>query len=325
MTHFQALQVLPPESQIQSFGEAQEIRDRIVWGMLDNLTVGNMLNEWLSTLSPRTQVNYQSGVRVLEAAGLIAPGLSLQAFSQLNHDAVIDKIKLVTSWAETSRQARAALYISFTRFLSRRFPGAFKKAMPSREGTGKTFFRVHEKVVTQAMNQSQWLAFFDCLYQINNRDCLIAKVTLQGGKRIREVLSLTTDQIDWERREITFTQSKTKGVRKETVITYPESVIAEILELVGDRQGFVFLSCKGNAVILNQVANTFAKAGARANIPFKVTPHVLRASAVTYLKQQGFSDSDIQKVTGHASSEMVNAYDKSSRADNASKKVSLIT
>lgn len=36
-------------------------------------------------------------------------------------------------------------------------------------------------------------------------------------------------------------------------------------------------------------------------------------------------DSDIQKVTGHASSAMVNAYDKSSRADNASKKVSLIS
>ena len=72
------------------------------------------------------------------------------------------------------------------------------------------------------------------------------------------------------------------------------------------------------------LATTFEKGGKIANIPFKVTPHVLRASTVTYLKQQGFSDSDIQKVTGHASSEMVNAYDKSSRADNASKKVSLI-
>ena len=75
---------------------------------------------------------------------------------------------------------------------------------------------------------------------------------------------------------------------------------------------------------LCQLAVTFEKAGKIANIPFKVTPHVLRASTVTYLKQQGFSDSDIQKVTGHASSQMVNAYDKSSRADNASKKVTLI-
>ena len=325
MTLFQAVQVLPPDSEIQTFGQAKELRDRIIWDRIDTLSVGCLLNEWFSTLSHRTQINYQSGIRVLEANGLIDPALSLQAFSLLNHDAVVDKIKHVSPWAETSRQARAALYISFTRFLSRRFPETFKKAMPSREGSGKTFFRVHDKVVTNAMNQAQWVAFFSELYAINFRDCLIAKVTLQGGKRIREVLSLTVDQINWERREITFTQSKTKGIRKETVITYPESVMAQLRELVGERIGYVFVSSKGNPITLNQVANTFAKAGSRASIPFKVTPHVLRASTVTYLKQQGFTDSDIQKVTGHASSEMVNAYDKSSRADNASKKVSLIS
>jgi integrase/recombinase XerD len=60
-------------------------------------------------------------------------------------------------------------------------------------------------------------------------------------------------------------------------------------------------------------------------VSFKVTPHVLRATAITYLKQQGFADSDIMKVTGHVSAEMVHAYDKSSRADNATKRVSLIS
>ena len=77
--------------------------------------------------------------------------------------------------------------------------------------------------------------------------------------------------------------------------------------------------------MINQVAVTFAKAGKEAGIPFKITPHVLRASAVTYLKQQGFHDSDIMRVTGHATSEMVYAYDKSARSDNASKKVNLIS
>lgn len=318
-----AIQVIP-SSPIQSFEQAQSMKDRIVWGGIELLTVGHMLDEWLASLSYRTRINYQSGVRMLSAAGMINPMLSLQMFSLVNHDAIVDRIKQIDDWQETSRQARAALYISFTRFLSRRFPEIFKKAMPSREGTSKTFFRVHEKVVTEAMNQAQWTAFFSALEKINVRDCLIAKITLQGGKRIREVLSLRTDQIDWKRREITFTQSKTKGVRKETVITYPESIMKALKEYVGTRKGYVFISNRGNPVILNQVAITFSKAGKQAGIHFKITPHVLRASTVTYLKQQGFSDSDIQKVTGHASSEMVNAYDKSSRADNASKKVSLI-
>lgn len=312
------------EMTIGSFVQAQSMKDNIIWDGMNVLTVGCLLDDWVATLGHRTRINYQSGVRILATVGFINPMISLQAFSMVNHEAVIDRIKQVTDWKETSRQARAALYISFTRFLSRRFPGVFKKAMPSREGTNKTFFRVHEKVVTEAMNQAQWTRFFSELKNINTRDCLLAKVTLQGGKRIREVLSLTVDQINWERREITFTQSKTKGVRKETVITYPESIMKELHEYIENRKGHVFVSRNGSAVILNQVAITFAKAGEKAGVPFKVTPHVLRASAVTYLKQQGFADSDIQKVTGHASSEMVNAYDKSSRADNASKKVCLI-
>lgn len=317
--------IVTPQTEIESFEQAEAIRNRIIWDKIDSLNVESVIFEWLATLSYRTRINYQSGVRMLTAAGLLNPSMSLQAFSLVNHDAIIDRIKQVSSWQETSRQARAALYISFTRYLSRRFPNIFKKAMPSREGTSKTFFRVHEKVVTEAMNLAQWTAFFSALQEINSRDCLIAKITLQGGKRIREVLTLTVEQINWEKREITFVQSKTKGVRKETVITYPESLMRVLKEYIGERKGYVFLSYKGNPVVLNQVANTFAKAGKAAGIPFKVTPHVLRASAVTYLKQQGFSDSDIQKITGHASSEMVNAYDKSDRANNATKKVSLVS
>lgn len=316
--------IIRPESEIETFEQAKTLKSRIVWDKLEAMSVESTLFEWFETLSYRTRINYQSGVKKLVIGSLLNPLMNLQAFSLVNHDAVIDRIKLIADWQETSRQARAALYISFTRYLSRRFPSVFKKAMPSREGTSKTFYRVHEKVVTEAMNQAQWSAFLAALEIINPRDCLIAKITLQGGKRIREVLHLMVDQIDWGKREITFTQSKTKGVRKETVITYPESIMKALRLYIGDRQGYVFLSSKGNPVILNQVANTFARAGKKSNVPFKVTPHVLRASAVTYLKQQGFSDSDIQKITGHASSEMVNAYDKSSRADNASKRVSLV-
>ncbi len=93
---------------------------------------------------------------------------------------------------------------------------------------------------------------------------------------------------------------------------------------VGSREGLVFVTRNGKPVMLKQVANVFAKAGKSAGIPFKVTPHVLRASTVTYLKLQGFPDSDILRVTGHASAEMVYAYDKRSDEINASEKVNLI-
>lgn len=198
------------------------------------------------------------------------------------------------------------------------------KAVPSKEGVSKTFYRVREKVATEAMTKMQWSEFLDELEKINKRDCLIAKIILQGGKRMSEVLALTTRAIDFNLREITFQQSKTKGYKKETIITYNQEIMVELKEYIGSRKGLVFITKTGGSVMANQLSINFAKAGERAGIPFRITPHVLRASTITYLKVSGFSDSDVMKISGHASSEMVNAYDKSDRAQNASKKVSLV-
>ncbi len=313
------------DSNIETYEQAKALQANLIWKRLDEITLEEALSFWLTTLAKKTQINYRSGIRKLIEFGLINPLMTLQAFSLINHEAVIDHIKLIQDWAESSRQARAACYVSFTGFLSRRLQGVVKKALPNKEGSSKTFFRIGEKVKTQAMTQAQWVQFFKELDKINPRDCLIGKVILQGGKRVNEVLSLQIHQIDWDRCEITFPQSKMKGVYKETVITYSESIMKMLRALTGDRTGHVFITRFGKSVMINQVAVTFAKAGKKAGIPFKVTPHVLRASAVTYLKQQGFQDSDIMRVTGHATSEMVYAYDKSARADNASKKVTLIS
>jgi integrase/recombinase XerD len=311
------------------YDDAVAITKRVTWAKLKDRSVKEALEIWFTTLSPRTAINYCSGMQKLQEHGFIDLFLSLQAFALINHDAIIDRIKkeVITDeeWSECTRQARASCYISFTGFLSRRFQGMVKKAVPCKEGNGKTFFRVHDKVKSNAMTQSQWIAVLQELGKINSRDCLIAKMALQGGKRINEVLTLTTDRIAWDRGEITFLQSKTKGTHKETVITYPKSVIDELRLYIGSRSGVVFVTRTGKSVPMNQLAKTFYKAGVLAKIPFKVTPHVLRASTVTYLKQQGFSDSDIMRVTGHASAEMVYAYDKTARADNASKKVSLVS
>ncbi|MGK5593882.1 MAG: tyrosine-type recombinase/integrase [Parachlamydiaceae bacterium] len=280
---------------------------------------------WLDTLALLTKRNYLSGLKRLIEYGLINPLKTLQDFALANHQSIIDQIKLIKGWSECSRQARAACYISFTGYLNRRLQGMIKKALPNKEKESKTFFKVYEKVKTKATNHAQWQSFLQALAKINKRDCLIAKITLQGGKRIGEVLSLQTENIDWSINEITFKQSKTKGYIKETVITYPDSVMKSLKEYIGERVGDIFVTRSNNKVSLRQVAKTFAKTGLAANLPFKITPHVLRASTVTYLKGQGFADGDIMKVTGHASAELIYAYDKSSRSENASKHVSLVS
>lgn len=80
---------------------------------------------------------------------------------------------------------------------------------------------------------------------------------------------------------------------EEIFVTYPENLMGNIREYLGDRFNFLFVTRKGEKVSNTQLNRTYGKAGKKAKIPFKVTPHVLRATFVTHLKSQGFTDSDI--------------------------------
>ena len=306
------------------YEDSKRIVRESVWRDLASISVAEAIEQWLLMFGPRTAKTYRHGINVLASARLINLDLTLQEFALINHNNIVDDIKKKLPQTEGTKQARAACYLSFTRYLHRRTDGLVPRAIPCREGSNKTFFKIREKVKTNAMNHKQWAQFLKELERINKRDCLIAKLLLQGGKRLSEVLTLTTQQIDFTAREITFNQSKTKGFEKETVITFPQTAIDELSEYLKGRSGLVFITNHGKRIMPNQLAVTFALAGENAKIPFKVTPHVLRTTTVTYLKKEGYADSEIMKVTGHASAEMVHAYDKSERSDNPTKEVSLI-
>ncbi len=175
------------------------------------------------------------------------------------------------------------------------------------------------------MSQKQWPTFFEQLERINPRDALIGKLMLQGGKRVSEVLSAMIKDINWSEGEITYQQSKTKGVEHNIVITHPGPMMQKLKEyLAGRVDGLIFITRNKRKIHPGQIERNFSKAGSRAGVPFKVTPHVLRASLVTYLKMNGYNDTDIMKITGHSSAEMVALYDKIADRDNLSKNVSLV-
>lgn len=321
-----------------SFKRAQEVKQEGLWRQLEGVPLQQAIEQWLESISnPRTKRAYTMAMQELAKNRLINPSMSLQGFSMRNHDVTVDFIKtkkLYSSkgggnvnrqWSEATRQQRAAAFVSFTGFLSRRTEGIIRKATPNKEGQYRTFHRINQHVVTPAFSSpKEWKRFLKELEKINPRDCLIAKIMLQGGKRISEALSLDTRDIDFEKGEITFAQSKTKGEARQTIISYPQAVMLELKEYIGDRKGYAFVTQSGNPVKPQQLERNFKKAGERASIPFKVSPHVLRATTVTYHKKQGSPDSDIMKITGHADSEMIRMYDKSDLADNASKRINLV-
>ena len=300
---------------------------RSFWDSIKNLPVNLFIADWLGQFEENSRKNYEYYIRKLAEIGLINPELSLEDFREQPHERILDQIKRIpeTTWKEATKQVHASVYLSFTGYLQRLTEGKVRKAIPSRHGASKTFKKIREKVASISLVQREWLKLLDELYKINPRDGLIIKICLHGGKRISEVLNLQVEQIDFEIRQITFLQSKTRGTVKEVRITFPEDLMNELKIYLGIRQGLVFVTNHGKMekVHRTQLNRNLKLAAQRAGIDKRLSPHVFRTTLITYLRSQGFADSEIMKVTGHASSSMVAMYDKTSQADNPSKKIKL--
>ena len=307
-----------------SYQEVKKIMQARLFKKLEK-SFSDEVEEWLKIMEKGTAQTYKSAMNTLYYIGLIDPFMNLYTFSTMNYEEMVDKIKKTNNpWKEETRQLKAAALISFLKYLARKYPGAFRRVEICENGICKTFYKTTEKCKTPAMTRKQWENFLYELSKINHRDYLIAVLTLQGAKRISEVLSLQVSQINFDTCKIHFVQSKTMGLKKYTVITYPKRIMDLLKEYICNRQGLVFLTSNQNPVSIIQVSITFSKAGKRAEIPFLIHPHVLRASAVTYLKEQGYTSDDIMKITGHSTTAMVNFYDKSDMSKNPTEEISLV-
>ena len=310
-----------------TYEEVVSIKDNVVWNRLAGVTVDQAAGEWIKTLGPSTADRYARGLRYLERESLLKGRMSLQAFALLNHNSVVDHIKKDDiPWSECTRQCHAALYISFTKFLNRRFGSILPIATPSREKGSKTFFSVRDKVKTNALTMEQAQAFIAGLEERSRMYALIAKMLLQGAKRVSEVIDMKKQDINWDKGEVAFHQLKTSGLQKTTVITFPYAIMQELRTFCEANPDYeqVFITKKGNSVHKNDVCKFFKTTGVRIGMPFRITPHVMRTSAITAYKELGCSTDEIMKVSGHATSECVMAYDKTDMAKNPSKRFCLV-
>ena len=298
--------------------------------------VSDAISFWLSQLRPSTQDTYATCMTKLIELELIPvkrasrKPFSIEEFNERPHETVIDVIKKLDKLSEASRQKYAAAYISFTRFLERLTEGWFRRALPARTGSNRTFYPVREKAKTKTLNLDERYRFLTELEAMNERDVIIAKCLLQGAKRISEVLDLKTDCIDWDKQQILFRQRKTRGVIKEIVVNFPKSfmaVLKDYIESTEDARGkskTVFITRSGKGVLRNRLNQVFKLAGKRAGLKVRVTPHTLRATTITTAKREGVADSSIMTVTGHCSAKMVVYYDKNAEENNFTKKINMI-
>jgi integrase/recombinase XerD len=327
---------------VSSYKEVVDARREVLWQQLRYISVQDAINEWLITIQNNcTRKSYANAMEELIERRFINPQISLQLFTLISPEKIIDSIKTIPiyiknkrgecttkQWSIRTREARISCFLAFSRYLSRKTDGIIRRGIPSKEGIEKTFSPKPKKVKTEALTRSQIVLFLEEIEKINSRDAMIAKLCLHGAKRINEVLSLQVEQIDYEKRQITFKQSKSKISDDFTIISFEKPAarffLEELKKYIGERRGIVFVTSALHPVQKTQIDRNFAKAGRRAGIPFRVSPHNLRATAVTLWKEDGFSDSLIMHATGHASSAMVHCYDRSDIANNVTKKSCLL-
>ncbi len=327
----------PLSGSLPSYEKTISARQEILWQKLSQHTLRMAVFQWLKTIrNPNTCKSYSVAFGELFTRRMLDPEWTLQKFSLVSPEGIIDRIKVdpifvkdkygndtAEMWSERTRESRIACFLSFTRYLCRKTEGMIRHGVPGKEGIEKTFEPKPRRVKTEALTRYQLALFFEELDKINTRDAMIARLCLHGAKRIHEVLLLTVDQIDYEKNRITFKQSKSHFSDDFTIINFNKqtarTLLDELKRYIGNRKGYVFITQGGRRVQKTQVDRNFSKAGKRAGVPFRVSPHNLRATAVTLWKEDGFQDSLIMKATGHSSTEMVRRYDKTDIADNVTK------
>ena len=200
-----------------------------------------------------------------------------------------------------------------------------KKAIPNKEKGRKTFQKMREKTVYEALTLQELKTFLEALSGMSSRNYLIGAMQVQGAKRISEVLNSRIEDVDWTNGSIKFKQSKSDVLEKETVVFFPVKFMGELKVYLGGRiEGFIFVTSSGRKMGRSDIQPFYERAFKKAGINKRGFTHILRATTITELCKQGFGAEEIVNLSGHSSLQMVGYYDKSGTENNPSRKVNMI-
>lgn len=133
---------------------------------------------------------------------------------------------------------------------------------------------------------------------------------LNTAMRHAEILRVRYDQIDYASRRIFIPEAKA-GEREQPITPTLADMLKQQQAMEQDEKGWVFPSTSGRAKSPHRLsmAGAFQRAVIRAGLlPNKVTPHVMRHTAITRLVQARVDLPTIQKISGHKTLAMVLRY-----------------
>jgi integrase/recombinase XerD len=137
---------------------------------------------------------------------------------------------------------------------------------------------------------------------------LLIKVIYASGLRISEALKLKVEDLETEQK-IGWVRNGKGG--KDRMIILSEQVMAELktfLKTRGIASGYIFLGREGKPMSARNAQKIMCNAAKTAGITKPVTPHKLRHSFATHLREAGQDLRVIQELLGHSSIQTTEIY-----------------
>lgn len=280
-----------------------------ILSLCSNTTILQSADAFLKTFSNEgTRKQALSTFKMFFKGEILSPNMTLYDFSIVNTNNILDSIQGITNLAKSTKQTRAALFISFTKFLNRKLDGLIRVPTPNREKGRETFKKIRDKTVYDPLMEEEIFVFLKHLKKESLRNYLIAACQLQGAKRISEVLNSRIEDIDWTTQTIKFKQLK-MDIEKFIVVTFHEIFMERLQSyLCGRSEGFIFLTSSGEKMKLEYIMAPYKRA-------FKAmgksgSTHTLRSTSITLMKTKGFSDEEVMELSGHICRDTLSYYDK---------------
>ena len=140
---------------------------------------------------------------------------------------------------------------------------------------------------------------------------LFVACALNAAMRHSEILRIRYDNIDFDARRIFVPKAKA-GQREQPITASLAAALQRQRDMEDDPDGWVFpnmIPKQAKSPHRTNMARGFARAVARAGLdPDKVTPHVMRHTAITRLVKTKVDLPTIQKISGHKTLAMVLRY-----------------
>lgn len=291
-------------------------------------------------LSSRENLNtkrtYKYAFNLFWSQNFLDPRMTLEEFSSCRLEGILDRIRGQVQRSdgvpakEAHKQARAAVFASFTEFIERQYARKnFRRVLLNKYCGNKTFaYKRHESSATILTDQ-QLVGFFTALKGKNFKGYLFALIQFHGARRVGEVARIKIHDICWTSNSIFFSPSKTgKVAKKRIAIQFPLGFISCLkLYVFRERKparssDFLF-DDNNDPIKTSTITSYYRSAWGVAEpgwFPDSIT-HCIRATFIALNLRFGKTYEEILRVTGHSDYRMIGYYGEKGQVTNITNSV----